>query len=85
MTRLKRLSENQKMMSDLTKILAGNRKEMLKLIAATVKKTSNMQNIESSDSEAENTFITTTSTRIKSKTSAQKSDPVASRNRKEHT
>ena len=41
-------------MSDLSKVLAEKQKEMLKLTAPTVKKTSNLHNLGDSDSEAEN-------------------------------
>ena len=40
-------------MSDVTKILTENQKEMLKLIAPAVKKPGALQNFENSDSEPE--------------------------------
>ena len=43
-------------MSDFTKILAENQKEMLKLIAPVVKKPVTLQNLENSDSEPETFF-----------------------------
>ena len=49
-------------MSDLAKISAENQKEVLKLIAPTANKTSNLQNLGDSDSEAENTFMAPIST-----------------------
>ena len=38
-------------MSDLTKILADSQKEILKLIAPAIKKTSTIQNLKNSDPE----------------------------------
>ena len=67
-------------MSDLTKILAENQKECLRLIALTVKKSTNPQNLEDSDSEKENTHPASTSTPIKSKATTSKSTPISSRN-----
>ena len=57
----------KEIMSDLTKILAENQKEILKLIVPTVKKTSSRQNLGVSNSEAESTFIAPTSNSIKLK------------------
>ena len=50
-------SLRKKIMSDLTKILAENQKETLKLIAPTVKKSTFTQNLEDPDSETEKTHI----------------------------
>ena len=44
-------------MSDLTKILAENQKEVLKLIAPNTKTSFEPQNLENSSSKEENTFI----------------------------
>ena len=49
-------------MSDLTKILAANQKEMLKLIAPLNKKQPVRSNIQNSDSEPENISVARTST-----------------------
>ena len=69
-------------MSDLTKILAENQKEMLKLIAPTSKKTI-ITATEETDSESENVPENATSTPIKTKTTAttRKITPVNSRNK----
>ena len=69
-------------MSDLTKILAENQKEMLKLIAPTSKKQTIITATEETDSESENVPENATSTPIKTKPSAttRKITPVNSRN-----
>ena len=69
-------------MSDLTKILAENQKEMLKLIAPTVKKQTIITAAEETDSESENIPENATSTPIKNKTTAttRRITPVNSRN-----
>ena len=59
-------------MSDFTKVLAENQKEMLKLIVPVTKKSAIHQNVEVSDSAAENIFSSTTSTPIKSKATTHK-------------
>ena len=62
-------------MSDFTKVLAKNQKEMLKLIVLKVpvtKKSAIHQNVEVSDSAAENIFSSTTSIPIKSKATTHK-------------
>ena len=76
-------SLRKEIMSDLTKILAENQKEMLKLIAAPVKKQTVIATTEETDSESENIPENATSTPIKSKTTAtnRKITPVNSRNR----
>ena len=56
----------------LTKILAENQKEMLKLIAPTVEKSTIHQNVEGSDPESENAHPASTSTPIKSKATTSK-------------
>ena len=75
-------SLRKEIMSDLTKILAKNQKEMLKLIAAPVKKQIAIATAEETDSESENIPENATSTPIKSKTTAtnHKITPVNSRN-----
>ena len=67
-------------MSDLTKILAENQKEMLTLIAPTIKNPTSSQKLENTDSEPENVLPTNTSTPIRSKTITHKTTPVNSRN-----
>ena len=75
-------SLRKEIMSDLTKILAENQKEMLKLIAPTVKKQTIITATEETDSESENIPENATSTPIKNKTTAttRKITPVNSRN-----
>ena len=69
-------------LSDLTKILAENQKEMLKLIAPVAKKQATSTVPEGSDSETENVAPTITSTPVKpiATTTNQKITPVNSRN-----
>ena len=69
-------------MSDLSKILAENQKEMLKLIAAPVKKQTVIATTEETDSESENIPENVTSTPIKNKTTAtnRKTTSTNSRN-----
>ena len=76
-------SLRKEIMSDLTKILAENQKEMLKLIAAPVKKQTVVATTEETDSESENIPENATSTPIKNKTAAtnRKITPINSRNR----
>ena len=75
-------SLRKEIMSDLTKILAENQKEMLKLIAPPVKKQTIITAAEETDSESENIPENATSTPIKNKTTAttRKITPVNSRN-----
>ena len=73
-------SLRKEILSDLTKILAENQKEMLKLTAPTVKKSTITQNLEDSDSETENTHPALASTPIKSKATTSKNTPISSRN-----
>ena len=74
-------SLRKEIMSDLTKILAENQKEMLKLIAPLNKKQTVHINIQDSDSEPENVSVTRTSTPVKSHTATNpKTIPVNSRN-----
>ena len=74
-------SLRKEIMSDLTKILAENRKEMLKLMAPTVKKQTIITAAEETDSEYENIPENATSTPIKKTTATtRKITPVNSRN-----
>ena len=75
-------SLRKEIMFDLTKILAENQKEMLKLIALTVKKQTIITAAEETDSESENIPENATSTPIKNKITAttRKITPVNSRN-----
>ena len=71
----------KEIMTDLTKILAENQKEMLKLIAPTSKKRSVSLNIQDSDSDQENISVTRTSTPVKTRTAtSSKTTPNNSRN-----
>ena len=72
----------KEIMSDLTKILAENQKETLKLIAPTVRKQTVLRSTEDSDSDSENIPENATSTPIKCKTNATSSKitPNNSRN-----
>ena len=76
-------SLRKEIMSDLSKILAENQKEMLKLIAAPVKKQTVIATTEETDSESENIPENVTSTPIKNKTTAtnRKITPINSRNK----
>ena len=67
-------------MSDLTKFHNDNQKEMLKLIAPAIKKTSIVQILENSDSESESILPNTASTPIKPKTTTSKTTPLNGRN-----
>ena len=71
----------KEIMSDLTKILAENQKEMFKLIAPLNKKQTVHLNVQDSDSEPENVSVTRTSTPVKTHTATNsKTTPVNSRN-----
>ena len=78
-----RSSLRREIMSDLTKILAENQKEMLKLIAPVTKKHAEARASEETDSDPENIPENATSTPIKTKTTAttRKITPVSSRNK----
>ena len=68
-------------MSDLTKILAENQKEMLTLMAPLNKKQPVCLNIQDSDSEPENNSVARTSTPVKTYTAtSSKTTPNNSRN-----
>ena len=74
-------SLRKEIMSDLTKILAENQKEMLKLIAPLSKKQTIHINTQDSDSEPENNSVARTSTPVKTHTATNpKTTPVNSRN-----
>ena len=74
-------SLRKEIMSDLTKILAENQKEMLKLIAPLNKKQTVYMNAQDSDSEPENVSVARTSTPVKIHTATNsKTTPVISRN-----
>ena len=77
-------SLRKEIMSELTKILAENHKEMLKLIVPTSKKQAITTATEETDSESENVPENATSTPIKIKPTAttRKITPVNSRNRR---
>ena len=74
-------SLRKEIMSDLTKILAENQKEMLKLIAPLNKKQTVCMNTQDTDSEPENTSVARTSTPVKTHTATNsKTTPINSRN-----
>ena len=74
-------SLRREIMSDLTKILAENQKEMLKLIAPLNKKQTVLMNAQDSDSEPQNVSVARTSTPVKTHTATNpKTTPVNSRN-----
>ena len=68
-------------MSDLTKILAENKKEMLKLKAPLNKKRPVRLEDQDSDSKPENISVARTSTPVKSNATKSKTTPNNSRNR----
>ena len=71
----------KEIMSDLTKKLAENQKELFKLIAPLNKKQTIHLNDQNSDSESENVSVTRTSTPFKTHTATNsKTTPVNSRN-----
>ena len=73
-------SLRKEIMSDLTKLLAENQKEMLKLIAPLNKKQTVYMNAQDSDSEPENVSVARTSTPVKIHTATNsKTTPVNSR------
>ena len=65
-------SLRKEIMSDFSKILPENQKEMLKLIAPDSKTRNSHPDIEDFDSETENTLPTVTSTPLKPNDYAQK-------------
>ena len=71
----------KEIMTDLTKILAENQKEMLKLIAPVSKKRPVSSDIHDSDSDQENISVARTSTPVKTQTATNsKTTPNNSRN-----
>ena len=71
----------KEIMTDLTKILAENQKEMLKLIAPASMKRSVNPNLQDSDSDQENISVARTSTPVKTQTAtSSKTTPNNSRN-----
>ena len=71
----------KEIMSDLTKILVENQKEMFKLRAPLNKKQTIHPNVQDSDSEPENVSVARTSTPVKTQTATNpKTTPVNSRN-----
>ena len=73
----------KEIMTDLTKILAENQKEMLKLVAPASKKRSVNPNLQDSDSDQENISVARTSTPVKTQTAtSSKTTPNNSRNTK---
>ena len=67
-------------MSDLTELLAKNQKEMMEHVVPFIKKSSDHQNIQDTDSETENISVTRTSTPVKTNTATSKTTPINSRN-----
>ena len=73
-------SLRREIMTDRTKILAENQKEMLKLIAPLNKKQPVCPNVQDSDSEPENISVARTSTPVKiNTTTIPKTTPVICR------
>ena len=71
----------KEIMSDLTKLLAENQKEMLKLIAPVSKKRPISLNTQDSDSEQESISVARTSTPVETQIATiSKTTPVNSRN-----
>ena len=70
----------REIMTDLTKILAENQKQLLAMITPAVRIISVIQNLDNSDSEAENIPPKTISTPIKTEAITSKNTPVNSRN-----
>ena len=64
----------------MTKISVKNQKEVLILIAASIKKSAYHQNIEDPNSEMENIHPASTSIPVKSKATTSKSTPISSSN-----
>ena len=78
----KKSTHKKEILSDITKILAENQKEILELIALVAKKRATMTDPEESDSESENVLSSITSTPVKSKATATTltTTPLNSRN-----
>ena len=74
-------SSRREIMTDFTKILAENQKEIFKLIAPLSKKRSVSANVQESDSEPEDVPVARTSRPVKTNTATgSKTTPVNSRN-----
>ena len=74
-------SLRKEILSDLSKILAENKREMFKLIAPLGKKQAVLSENQDSDSEVENISVARTSTPVKTVTATNtKTTPVNSRN-----
>ena len=65
-------SSRKEIMSDLTKILAENQKEMLKLIAPLSRKQPERPNNQDTDCESENVSVARTSTPMKTNATSSK-------------
>ena len=76
-----RTTLRKEIMSDLTRKLAENQKEMLKLIAPVIKKRPASSNVQDSDSDQKNISVARTSTPVKTQTATSpKTTPNKSRN-----
>ena len=73
-------SLRKEIMSDLTKILAENQREMLNFISPLNRKLPFHPSGQDSDSEPENIFVARTSTTVKKNTAVSKTTPINSRN-----
>ena len=73
-------SLSEEIMSDLAKILAENRKEMLKLIAPLNKKHPVHPNEQAFDSETKNISVARTPIPVKTNTAVSKTTTINSRN-----
>ena len=73
-------SLRKEIMSDIATILAGNQKEMLKLIVPLNKKHPVHSNEHDSDTETENISVARTLTPVKTNTAVSKTTPINSRN-----
>ena len=74
-------SLRRKTLSDLSKILAENQKEMLKVIAPLSRKRTTCVNDQDSDSELENISVARTTTPVKTTIATNiKTTPINSRN-----
>ena len=79
----KKTSLRKEILSDLSKILADNQKEMPKLIVPLSKKRPTCVNDQDSDSEPENISVARTSTPVKTTiATSSRTTPVNSRNSK---
>ena len=74
-------SLRREILSDRTKILADNQKEIKKLITPVTERSSDHQAFENSDSESENISVAPTSTPVRTEASKSKTTPINSRNK----